>query len=131
MKNIRKFRTLVQGYLDSYSILEKEIQDKRSEILGIGASIISDTPRGSEISDPTHRQAMQVLIATDELENAKKCIDIAILNIKKDIIRDYFTMRYVKEYTNIKICRELYISRRTSFRFNDLIIREVARAMGL
>ena len=131
MKNIRKFRTLVQGYLDSYSILEKEIKDKRSEILGIGASIISDSPRGSEISDPTHRQAMQLLIATEELENAKKCIDRAILNIKKDIIRDYFYMRYVKEYTNIKICRELYIGRATSFRYNCVIIKEVAKEMGL
>lgn len=131
MKNIRKFRTLVQGYLDSYSILDKEILAKRNEILGIGSSIISDSPRGSEISNPTHRQAIRLLIATDELENAKRCIEQAVRCIKKSEIIDYFHMRYVKEYTNVKIQRELYISRRTSFRYNTVLLKEVAREMGL
>jgi len=132
VKQIKRWKMKIQNDLNNYIFFEKEIAEKEDENIGIGAQVIDDMPKGQggDCKSKTEQQALRLIHELEELRRAKKAIEKAVEEMNNDT-KDYFYMRYEKEFTLVKICRELFITDRTYRRINNRIIEKVGKEMGL
>lgn len=124
-KQLKRWRLTIQNELNNYSTLQKDIDEIRSEIEGIGASVIDDMPHSTDVTSKTENQAIKIMQKIEQFETTKKAIDRAVAKLP-GYMRKYFEYRYIKEYTNTKCCRLLYMSQRTYEYKNWDILKAVA-----
>jgi len=125
---------MIESELYSYKDTIKYIKDKEDEIInstGGGAEI-----RGTDISDITGSKAMRLVSHKELIESRRR---IRAIDASIDIIKqgseakkyDLVKLKYFeKRLTDYGIIKELYISRRTFYRWRREIIELIAYQLG-
>ena len=124
----------IKYYLNNYSWLEREITDRREEI--IYPYVEADTNIGGGQSNlttsPTERTSVKLAddIRLAQLERMKWAID-DVLNLLDDTGKQFVQLYYFESFLTIDgVALEIGVSSRTAKRLNTKIIMEIGERVG-